>query len=561
MTTRGATLPQDDPVTTSSPDRALLAIVPARGGSKGVPFKNTRRLGNRPLVAYTVEAVAAAGVADRLVISSDDDQVLRWAELHGFEIHERPEDLAGDEATISAVAAHLAGALEWSGDVAVFQPTSPLRSAASIVRAVAAFRASDADSLSSCVREKHLFWFDETGDLAEARPLFAERVNRQYGHHQVLRETGSIQLIRAAALLAGGQMVTERHMLFETEPDESLDIDTTDDLVEARRRIEQGTVVFRVRANQKIGSGHVHHCLQLADELADQRLRFLLKDCDPFVADLLASHGYEARAETDLLADLEALAPAGSGGRVVINDVLDTAERDVLLQRQAGWKVVNIEDLGPGARLADWVVNALYPLNHDTLPHVVTGPRYATLRSEFRNLPEKVVRARPERVLITFGGTDPGGLAARCAHLLSDATDCELRVVMGPGAAPATFPPGVQVLTHVRSMAAEMLAADLVLTSAGRTVYEAAATGTPVAVLAQGARDATHSHLDYTSGVVFLGIGPLTDDRHIVETVRRLLGDSELRIELSERLRCSIDGLGAARIAERIRGMLQGLER
>jgi spore coat polysaccharide biosynthesis predicted glycosyltransferase SpsG len=356
-------------------------------------------------------------------------------------------------------------------------------------------------------------------------------------------------------------MVTERHLLFETDPDESLDIDTTDDLVEARRRLEQGTVVFRVRATQRLGSGHVHHCLQLADELADQRLRFLLKDCDPFVAEMLDAHGYAWREETDLVADLEALDHGGGHGRVVVNDVLDTDERDVLLERQAGWTVVNIEDLGPGARLADWVVNALYPLNHGAGPHVVTGPRYATLRAEFRNVPEKTVRARPERVLVTFGGTDPGQLAPRCARLLADAVDAELRVVVGPGAAEMSFPPGVQVLRHVRSMAAEMLAADLVLTSAGRTVYEAAATGTPVAVLAQGARDATHSHLDFNSGVVFLGIGPLTDDRHIVEVVRRLLGDHELRTELSERLRTSIDGLGAARIAARIRSMLQGLER
>ena len=99
----------------------------------------------------------------------------------------------------------------------------------------------------------------------------------------------------------------------------------------------------------------------------------------------------------------------------------------------------------------------------------------------------------------------------------------------------------------------------LVLTSAGRTVYEAAATGTPVAVLAQAARDATHAHLGFETGVVFLGIGPLTDDRHIVETVRRLLADHDLRSELSERLKCSVDGHGAARIADRIRAMLKGL--
>jgi spore coat polysaccharide biosynthesis predicted glycosyltransferase SpsG len=352
-------------------------------------------------------------------------------------------------------------------------------------------------------------------------------------------------------------MVTPRHELFEVPVDESLDIDTTDDLVLARRLVERGTVIFRVRANARLGSGHVHHCLQLADELADQRLRFLLYDCDPFVEDLVREHGYDFLTETDLRADLAAL--SGPCGNVVVNDVLDTTERDVLIQRQLGLRVVNIEDLGPGAKLADWVVNALYPIENGAASHVVSGPAYATLRAEFLNLPEPVIRRRPERLLITFGGTDPSGLGARCARLLSGRVNADIRVVVGPGAADAEYPDDVEVVRHVRSMAAEMLAADLVLTSAGRTVYEAAACGTPVAVLAAGARDATHSHLDYKSGVVFLGIGPLTDDVHIVGVVQRLLADHRLRGELSERLRGSIDGRGAARIAHRIREMIKGL--
>ncbi len=300
------TQPTVSPAGVTAPDRALLAIVPARGGSKGVPFKNMRRLGDRPLIAYTVEAVVAAGVADRVVISSDFDQVLRWAELNGHEIHERPAALAGDEATISDMAADLAASLGWTGDVGVFQPTSPLRSSDSIASAVEAFRASDADSMASAVRERHLFWLDEEDDLAGPRPLFESRVNRQYAKHRVLRETGSIQLVRAAALGEGGQMVTDRHVLFEVPSDEALDIDTVEDLVVARRRLERGTVVFRVRANAAIGSGHVHHCLQLADELADQRVRFLLRDCDPFVGDLVTEHGYDYDTETDLATDLVA---------------------------------------------------------------------------------------------------------------------------------------------------------------------------------------------------------------------------------------------------------------
>jgi spore coat polysaccharide biosynthesis predicted glycosyltransferase SpsG len=209
-------------------------------------------------------------------------------------------------------------------------------------------------------------------------------------------------------------------------------------------------------------------------------------------------------------------------------------------------------------------VNALYPIengNGRSVGPVAYGAEYTTLRGEFFHLPPKQVLRTPRRILITFGGTDPGRLGARCARLLAGRVPTEVRVVIGQGASDAGFPPGVEVKRHVRSMAAEMLEADLVLTSAGRTVYEAAAVGTPVAVLAQAARDAAHAHLTYDKGVIFLGIGPLVDDEHVVGVVERLLADYELRTELSERLSRSVDPWGAARIGHRIRAMLRGLER
>lgn len=538
-------------------DRPLLAIVPARGGSKGVPHKNTRLLGDRPLVAHTVETLLEAGVADRLIVSSDDEQILRWCEAHAIEAHLRPEVLAGDDVTISELAAAIADEFDWAGDVGVFQPTSPFRSVDATRRALDEFRSAGVDSLASVVRESHLYWYDEDDDLSDAKPLFGERVNRQQSSRGVLRETGSIQFVRAAALRSGRQMVTERHRLFETGADEALDIDTRDELVVARRRLDRGHVVMRLQATRSIGSGHAYHCLQLADELADQEVTFLLTDCDEFVGELVTAHGYEWRAETSLASDLEALRRPGAN--VVVNDKLDTTEEEVLTARVAGYRVVNIEDLGPGSRLADWVVNALYDAPGSGAPNTSSGAAFATLRSEFFHLPVKETRAEPERILLAFGGTDPGQLAARCARVLHGRVDCEIRAVLGPGADETGFPEGVSLARHIRSMASEMHNADLILTSAGRTVYEAAVVGTPVAVLAQGARDATHAHLSFDFGVVFLGIGPLTDDEHIAGVVTRLLADAALRTELSERLRNSIDLRGTVRIGDGIRSILKGL--
>jgi spore coat polysaccharide biosynthesis predicted glycosyltransferase SpsG len=272
----------------------------------------------------------------------------------------------------------------------------------------------------------------------------------------------------------------------------------------------------------------------------------------------LAERGYDFRPETDLRRDLEVL--AGGVTTLVVNDVLDTNEQDILTQRSLGFKVVTIEDLGPGARFADWVVNALYPPQLDQSERVACGARFATLRDEFLHLPPKDVRSTPTRVLLTFGGTDPACLAARCARLLTSGMGLEVRVIIGPGGTAAGLPEGVVVVHKIRSMATEMAEADLILTSAGRTVYEAAATGTPVVVLAQNAREATHTHIGYDCGVVFLGIGPLVEDHRIVDVVSRLLSDHHLRVELSQRLRRSIDSAGATRIGHQIRALMRGLD-
>jgi spore coat polysaccharide biosynthesis predicted glycosyltransferase SpsG len=291
--------------------------------------------------------------------------------------------------------------------------------------------------------------------------------------------------------------------------------------------------------------------------LEDHEVRFLLKECDPFVQDALIERGLPSQVETDLRKDLEAM--VGTRTTLVVNDVLDTSQEEVLVQKSLGYLVVNIEDLGRGARYADWVVNALYPVREHVTGSVAWGPKYATLRPEFLGLPSKQIHEKAHQILITFGGTDPTHLAKRCAALLQKSLEATIRVVLGRGAQDAMFPPGVVVVRNVKSMAAEMMDADLILTSGGRTVYEAAATGTPVVVLAQNAREATHAHLSFDVGTIFLGVGSLVTDEQIVSVCQRLLSDWELRSELSQRLRNSIDDQGVQRISSEIRNLLRGL--
>jgi CMP-N-acetylneuraminic acid synthetase/spore coat polysaccharide biosynthesis predicted glycosyltransferase SpsG len=520
--------------------------------------KNFRFVAGMPLFMHTVRAAQESGVHCRLIVSSDDPDVRRWAVAEGIEFLERPPELAGDQVTIAEVAKAVADLLDWRSAVMVLQPTSPLRSSASIAEAQRRFADAEVDSLATVAREPHLYWFSTAGNPEAAEPLFAERVNRQYAKQGVFRETGAIQIVTATWLRSSTSMVGQRHLLFELPAEESIDIDTYDDFDAAARRLESSRVVLRMTANRGVGSGHLFHCLLLAEELPQHDIVFLLRDCDDFVARTLEDRGFPYVVESDLAKDLYLLRDSAPRA-LIVNDVLDTTEEELVLERQAGFSVVSIEDLGAGLKLADWVVNALYPGTPADPSHVVSGPRWATLRWEFRGHRPRPVRAIPERILLAFGGTDPGGFAQRLSSALSGKVDAEIVVVLGPGSPDIDPAQGVVVKRDVRSMAEEMADADVIVTAAGRTVFEAAAIGTPVVVVAQSAREATHSHTGFESGVIFMGVGALLDDDHLVAVVKRLLENYELRSELRARLKASIDGRGAERIAHHLNALLRGL--
>ena len=123
---------------------SVLAIVPARGGSKGVPNKNIRELGGYPLLTYTIEAAKKSEYIDAIVMTTDSEEIARVAELHGAEApFRRPAHLATDTArTIDA----LVHAIEWLGEqgrrydaVVLLQPTSPLRTEHEIDEAIETF--------------------------------------------------------------------------------------------------------------------------------------------------------------------------------------------------------------------------------------------------------------------------------------------------------------------------------------------------------------------------------------------------------------------------------------
>ena len=132
----------------------MIAVIPARGGSKGVPKKNIRQLLEKPLLAYTIEAARDAGVFQKVIVSTDSDEIARIAREYGAEVpFIRPDDLSGDQASSDDAILH---ALEYFrkegmefGEVCKLQPTSPLRNAGHIAEAYRFFKENNYDFVVS----------------------------------------------------------------------------------------------------------------------------------------------------------------------------------------------------------------------------------------------------------------------------------------------------------------------------------------------------------------------------------------------------------------------------
>jgi spore coat polysaccharide biosynthesis predicted glycosyltransferase SpsG len=331
---------------------------------------------------------------------------------------------------------------------------------------------------------------------------------------------------------------------------EVVDIDTMSQLRAVHRDMTRGLVVFRPVGQARQGSGHVRRCLTIADELQDHHVFFAADLCEPWAREMIEENGYVTGSFLESWYDFVDQHPELTP--VFVSDVLDSEVKDVAGPRSAGFAVVALEDNGPGASHADLVVNALYPSGSDEL----TGPDWFVLRPEFHSLPAKEIRPEGDRVLVTFGGTDPALLTEKLLKVSRKMPHVDFRFIHPPARDMAILG-GNFIADPV--MVEEMMWADLVITSGGRTVYEAAATGTPALVLAQNAKEMEHRHLGWAYGNYLAGYGPVATPRRIREEIEAVLSDLTLREDLAARGRNLIDGKGLRRITRRIEDLIEGL--
>lgn len=224
-------------------DLSVLALITARGGSKGLPGKNIRPAAGRPLIEYSIAAARAAVTVDKVVLSTDVEEIAEVARRAGCEVpFLRPAALATDNATSIDVVLHALDQVTPHDIVVLLQPTSPARSPADIDLTVAPLAAGAPACVSVCAAAQSPYWMYRLDGQHRLQPLLGDgpTVTRRQDLPPVYVLNGAVYAARTGWLRRQRSFVSAETVAHVMPPERSIDIDTLDDFEMFERLVARG---------------------------------------------------------------------------------------------------------------------------------------------------------------------------------------------------------------------------------------------------------------------------------------------------------------------------------
>lgn len=213
--------------------KRILAIVPARGGSKGIPRKNVKEIGGKPLIAWTIEAAQKSKYIDHLVVSTEDHEIASVSRSYGAEVLLRPEELAQDDTPGIDVVLHAVEQLQGYSYVVLLQPTSPLRTTEDIDQCLESLVSNGAPAcVSLCEVDQPPHWMYIVNEQNKLQPI-VDNINQYYRRQEIPKTyalNGAIYVAETEWLFLKKSFLSEETLPFIMPRERSIDIDVPFDL-------------------------------------------------------------------------------------------------------------------------------------------------------------------------------------------------------------------------------------------------------------------------------------------------------------------------------------------
>lgn len=485
----------------------IIAIIPARAGSRGIPNKNIRIIGDHPLIYYSIKNAINSHLITDVIVSTDSPEVRIIAQQMGVSVHWRDASLCGDAVTLDAVIADaIPEDQEWDY-VVTMQPTSPTLRVETLDAAIQYTIDNSLDTVISAINAPHLSWGVKDGKKV---PNYTERLNRQYLPPCFL-ETGAF-VVSKASVVTPKTRIGDKVDVFEVPEDESQDVDTFEDLRNVAATLSRQKVGIYVNGNNKRGIGHIYRALEISDEFyVKPDIYYDINQTDPKVFgntkhNLIPVNGiaelYQVCKEKQYT--------------IFINDILTTSIDYMIGLKTVlpNAKIINFEDDGEGIIKADLVFNALF--HEEDLPQVRAGEKYYISGKTFMFYEPIKIKDKVKRVFISFGGADPQNYSDRLLDMICKPEYKDYEFVVVLGRAKYNVEPlmdfnkydNIQVLYDVSNMPELMTSCDIGITSRGRTGYELAILGIPSIAMAQNKREEKHGFVCNENGFSYIGLNP-----------------------------------------------------
>ena len=221
----------------------IIAIIPARGGSKGIIGKNLYPLLNKPLIVYSIEQALKASLVSKVIVSTDCNEIALVSIKAGASVIPRPQEISGDEASSEDALIHAINHLSGVGlsapDLIVFlQCTSPIRTSVDIDNAIKAIIAQGADSLLSVSLSHRFLWIELKEGAKSVNYDFRQRPRRQDMSPQYL-ENGSIYIFKPKDLLKTRNRLGGKIALYKMDEAAAIDIDSMQDMLLAETILKE----------------------------------------------------------------------------------------------------------------------------------------------------------------------------------------------------------------------------------------------------------------------------------------------------------------------------------